>query len=306
MIAVSIGTIAWSFFRDMNYIFSLQAASEELRKSKMFLKLLEAVLKAGNRMNVGTNRGDAHAFKLDTLLKLVDVKGTDGKTTLLHFVVQEISRPEGSRLAGAIQSPTIDINQQSSLQDEIEFQKLGLQVVSGLSGELTNVKKAAAMDADVLSNEVTKLAKGIDKIREVSKLNGEAAAVETISTTQKFSESMNEFLKKAEAEIGKIEEGERVAISLVTEITKYFHGDSAKEEAHRIRIFTVVRDFLSILDQVCKEVGKINERRTVSPIRQFPLPVNPNQPPVFPGLVSQPHFGSSDDENSHLLKMLKK
>ncbi|CBI24709.3 unnamed protein product, partial [Vitis vinifera] len=75
---------------------TLEAACEELRNSRMFLKLLEAVLKTGNRMNVGTNRGDAHAFKLDTLLKLVDIKGTDGKTTLLHFVVQEIIRAEGS------------------------------------------------------------------------------------------------------------------------------------------------------------------------------------------------------------------
>ncbi|KAL9273688.1 Formin-like protein, partial [Drosera capensis] len=65
---------------------TLEAACDELRNSRMFLKLLEAVLKTGNRMNVGTNRGDAHAFKLDTLLKLVDVKGADGKTTLLHFV----------------------------------------------------------------------------------------------------------------------------------------------------------------------------------------------------------------------------
>ncbi|KAM1514925.1 hypothetical protein COP1_014145 [Malus domestica] len=38
------------------------------------MKLLEAVLNTGNRMNVGTNRGDAQAFKLDTLLKLVDVR----------------------------------------------------------------------------------------------------------------------------------------------------------------------------------------------------------------------------------------
>ncbi|KAJ0027939.1 hypothetical protein Pint_36000 [Pistacia integerrima] len=56
-------------------------------------------------MNVGTNRSDAHAFKLDTLLKLVDVKGVDGKTTLLHFVVQEIIRTEGAHLSGTSQNP---------------------------------------------------------------------------------------------------------------------------------------------------------------------------------------------------------
>ncbi|OMO96520.1 Actin-binding FH2/DRF autoregulatory, partial [Corchorus capsularis] len=232
---------------------TLEAACGELRNSRMFLKLLEAVLKTGNRMNVGTNRGDAHAFKLDTLLKLVDVKGTDGKTTLLHFVVQEIIRAEGSRLSVANQNLKAEKIQRSDFQDDVEFRKLGLQVVSGLSGELTNVKKAAAMDSDVLSIEVAKLATGIPKIREVIKLNEEIALKDS---SRKFSESMNEFLKKAEEQIVRIQAQERAALSMVKEITEYFHGNSAKEEAHPFRIFMVVRDFLSILDQVCKEVAK--------------------------------------------------
>jgi hypothetical protein len=49
-----------------------QVACQELRNNRLFLKLLE-VLKTGNRMNVGTFRGGAQAFKLDTLLKLSDV-----------------------------------------------------------------------------------------------------------------------------------------------------------------------------------------------------------------------------------------
>ncbi|MFS7894140.1 putative formin, FH2 domain-containing protein [Helianthus anomalus] len=52
---------------------TLEAACVELKKSQLFLKLLEAVLKTGNRMNVRTFRGSATAFKLDTLLKLSDV-----------------------------------------------------------------------------------------------------------------------------------------------------------------------------------------------------------------------------------------
>lgn len=261
----------------------------------MFMKLLEAVLKTGNRMNVGTNRGDAHAFKLDTLLKLVDVKGTDGKTTLLHFVVQEIIRAEGSRLSGD-QSTSAEINQQSALRDDIELRKLGLQVVSSLSGELTNVKKSAAMDSDILSSEVAKLSTGITRIVEVLKLN-ELASIES---SRKFSESVNGFLKKAEEEIIKIQAQESVALSKVKEITEYFHGNSAKEEAHPFRIFLVVRDFLSILDQVCKEVGKINERTVVSSARQFPLPVNTSLLPVFPGLIER-QYSSSDDESSSSL-----
>ncbi|OVA10664.1 Formin [Macleaya cordata] len=267
---------------------TLEAACEELRNSRMFLKLLEAVLKTGNRMNVGTNRGDAHAFKLDTLLKLVDVKGTDGKTTLLHFVVQEIIRAEGSRLSGSNQ-------QQTNFHNDVEFRKLGLQVVSGLSGDLTNVKKSAAMDSDVLSSDVSKLARGLSNIGEVMRLNESTGSNES---SRRFSESMNVFLKKAEEEIIRIQAQESVALSLVKEITEYFHGNSAKEEAHPFRIFMVVRDFLSVLDRVCREVGKINERTIVSSARQFPVPVNPTQPPVFPIFQGRRQYSSSDDDES--------
>ena len=75
----------------------LKASYSELKKSRLFLKLLEVVLKTGNQMNNVTFRGGAQAFKLDTLLKLADIKGEDGKTTLLHFVVQEIIQYEGAR-----------------------------------------------------------------------------------------------------------------------------------------------------------------------------------------------------------------
>ncbi|XP_077227228.1 formin-like protein 1 [Tasmannia lanceolata] len=272
---------------------TLEAACEELRNSRMFMKLLEAVLKTGNRMNVGTNRGDAHAFKLDTLLKLVDVKGTDGKTTLLHFVVQEIIRSEGSRLSSANQSSGTGKTHQTTLRDDVEFRKLGLQVVAGLSGELTNVKKSAGMDSDVLSSYVSKLAGGIAKINDVLRLNDTGNLQES---RQKFCQAMTEFSKKAEEEIIRIQAQESVALSLVKEITEYFHGNSAKEEAHPFRIFMVVRDFLSILDQVCKEVGKINERTIVSSARQFPVPVNPTLP-VFPRFARQP-FSSDDDDSS--------
>lgn len=262
-----------------------QAACEELRTSRMFLKLLEAVLKTGNRMNVGTNRGDAHAFKLDTLLKLVDIKGADGKTTLLHFVVQEIIRSEGARLAGG--PPTEN-------SDDTKCRKLGLQVVSSLTGELSNVKKAATMDAEVLSSDVSKLSKGIENIAEVVRL------VDATSTedSHKFSESMSSFVKKAEEEIIRIQAQESVALSLVKEITEYFHGNSVKEEAHPFRIFLVVRDFLTILDRVCKEVGMINERTTVSSAHKFPVPVNPLLQQVVGGFPNKRQHSSSDEESS--------
>ena len=271
------------------FLFSIQAACEELRNSRMFMKLLEAVLKTGNRMNVGTNRGEAHAFKLDTLLKLVDVKGADGKTTLLHFVVQEIIRTEGARFSGSNQTPS------STSSEDAKCRKLGLQVVSGLSSELANVKKAATMDSDVLSSDVSKLSRGISNIKDIVRLNETMGSDES---SRKFSESMHRFVKMAEEEIIRIQAQESVALSLVKEITEYFHGNSAKEEAHPFRIFMVVRDFLTVLDRVCKEVGMINERTIVSSAHKFPIPVNPMLAQVLPVPVPpgrRPN-SSSDDE----------
>ncbi|KAK4338650.1 hypothetical protein RND71_043137 [Anisodus tanguticus] len=267
---------------------TLEAACEELRSSRMFLKLLEAVLKTGNRMNVGTNRGDAHAFKLDTLLKLVDVKGADGKTTLLHFVVQEIIKGEGARLSGGNQ------NEQSTTNDDTKCRKLGLQVVSNISSELINVKKAASMDSEVLHSDVLKLSKGIGNIAEVVG-SIEAVGLEE-SSTKNFSESMNRFMEVAEEKVVRLQAQEALAMSLVKEITEYFHGDSAREEAHPFRTFMVVKDFLMILDRVCKEVGMINERTVVSSAHKFPVPVNPNLQHV--GYTAKRQHSSSDEESS--------
>ncbi|KAL9325290.1 hypothetical protein ACSQ67_005935 [Phaseolus vulgaris] len=271
---------------------TLEVACEELRNSRLFLKILEAVLRTGNRMNVGTNRGDAHAFKLDTLLKLVDIKGTDGKTSLLHFVVQEIVRTEGSHISGSNHHHASDNVHQYTLQDEVDFKKLGLQIVSGLSGELTNVKKAAAMDSDVLSSDVAKLARGIEKVVQVVKLNEESPLKET---NQKFSEAMKGFLERGVQEISTIQAQEKNGLSSVKEITEYFHGNSAKEEAHPFRIFMVVRDFLSILDGVCKEVGKVNERTLVGS-RHSVMPANPIMQTFFPEIIGKQLSDSSESD----------
>ncbi|OMO56488.1 Actin-binding FH2/DRF autoregulatory [Corchorus capsularis] len=264
---------------------TLEEASEELKNSRLFLKLLEAVLRTGNRMNVGTNRGDAKAFKLDTLLKLVDIKGTDGKTTLLHFVVQEIIRSEGADTDST--NGNLE-NKMSSNMKEEDFRKQGLQVVAGLSRDLSNVKKAAGMDSDVLSSYVLKLEMGLEKVRLV--LQYEKADMQG-----NFFNSMKTFLKDAEKEIAKIKADERKALLLVKEVTQYFHGDTAKEEAHPFRIFMIVRDFLSILDHVCKEVGRMQDRTVVGSARSFRISATASLPVLSRYNVRQD--GSSDDES---------
>lgn len=236
-------------------------------------------------MNVGTNRGDAKAFKLDTLLKLVDIKGTDGKTTLLHFVVQEIIRAED---AGGDSTNENGQDKMNTRMKEDDFKKQGLQVVAGLSRDLGNVKKAAGMDSDVLSSYVSKLEMGLEKVRLVLQY-------ERPEMQGKFFNSMRLFLKEAEEEIARIKADERKALFLVKEVTEYFHGDTNKEEAHPFRIFMIVRDFLATLDLVCKEVGRMQDRTMVGSARSFRISSTASLPVL--NRYNVRHDSSSDDES---------
>ncbi|XP_050368199.1 formin-like protein 5 [Argentina anserina] len=260
---------------------SLEVACKELRNSRLFLKLLEAVLKTGNRMNDGTFRGGAQAFKLDTLLKLADVKGTDGKTTLLHFVVQEIIRSEGVRAARAAKAnrsfnsvKTDDLLEETSLYTEEHYRNLGLEKVSGLSNELENVKRASILDADNLTGTVAKLRHGLIKSREF--LNTDMKNSEEESG---FHETLKSFVQNADVDIRGLLEEEKRIMALVKSTGDYFHGNAGKDEG--LHLFVIVRDFLIILDRVCKEVRLIPSKSTKVQRKEAP-PSDPRQPPTTP------------------------
>lgn len=239
---------------------TLEVACNNLRNSRLFLKLLEAVLKTGNRMNDGTYRGGAQAFKLDTLLKLADVKGTDGKTTLLHFVVQEIIRSEGIRAARSdrqSRSSSSVISSDTIFEDFTDdstehYRQLGLQVVSSLSTELQDVKRAAAIDAEGLTTTISKLGQSLFKTKAFID-----AEMKSLDEDSKFHQSLSKFLEGAEADISWIAVEEKKIMALVRSTVDYFHGHSGKEEG--LRLFTIVRDFLIVLDKTCKQVKEAAE-----------------------------------------------
>lgn len=280
---------------------TLEVACKELKSSRLFLKLLEAVLKTGNRMNDGTFRGGAQAFKLDTLLKLADVKGTDGKTTLLHFVVQEIIRSEGVRAARASsQSQSIStVSSNDPLNDSDEhYRSLGLQVVSGLSGELGNVKRAAALDADALKGSLSNLGRALVKARDF--LNSD---MKNIDEESGFHQTLRSFVQNAEIDIVSLLEEEKRIMALVKSTGDYFHGNAGKDEG--LRLFVIVRDFLIMLDKACKEVGDSTKKTRVQ--RKVgstgPPSGGPRQPQspdlreqLFPVIANRRVYSSSSDD----------
>ncbi|XP_057528393.1 formin-like protein 5 isoform X2 [Amaranthus tricolor] len=290
---------------------TLEAACKELRNNRLFLKLLEAVLKTGNRMNDGTYRGGAQAFKLDTLLKLADVKGTDGKTTLLHFVVQEIIRSEGVRAARAMQDRQSfsSVKSEDLLEDvpedsEEHYRNLGLQVVSGVGDQLENVKKAASLDSDSLTGTVARLGNALLKAKNF--LNNEMKDLDEVSG---FHEALKGFVAHAEGNIMGLLVEEKKIMALVKSTADYFHGNSGKEEG--LRLFVIVRDFIIMLDKACREVKQRpwwpakNQKKKEPPLRQMstetprtPFPPDFRQK-LFPAIAERrvENGSSSSDED---------
>ncbi|CAL0303823.1 unnamed protein product [Lupinus luteus] len=281
----------------MESLATLEVACKELRGSRLFIKLLEAVLKTGNRMNDGTYRGGAQAFKLDTLLKLSDVKGTDGKTTLLHFVVQEIIRSEGikaARVAKESQSSS-SINTDDETDDYCE---LGLEVVSHLSSELEHVRKASVLDADSITGTAAKLSHGLIKARDLLDKN-----LKNVKDGE-FCERVKSFLQNAEGDVMKLLEEEKKIMALVKSTGDYFHGKSGKDEG--LRLFVIVRDFLIMLDKVCKEVRDAQKKPTKTVKQETSRETSSSETPplsdyrqrLFPAIAERRIGDSSSDDES--------
>ncbi|XP_064826112.1 protein diaphanous homolog 3-like [Oncorhynchus masou masou] len=86
-------------------IMAVNAACEEVRKSKGFSRLLELVLLLGNYMNTGSRNAQSYGFDLSSLCKLKDTKSADQKSTLLHFLaaVCEEEFPEVTKFSDDLQ-----------------------------------------------------------------------------------------------------------------------------------------------------------------------------------------------------------
>ena len=148
------------------------------------------------------------------------------------------------------------------------------------------------MDSDVLSGYVIKLEMGLQKIR----LTGH----EKPDMEGNFCESMKTFIKEAEVEIAKIKMIEKRALSSVKDVTEYFHGDTAREGVQPFRIFMIVREFLGVLDHVCKEVGEMQNKTMTGTTRSFRIAATASLPVLNRfNLNLNHHSMSSDDESSY-------
>ena len=110
---------------------------------------------------------------------------------MLHFVVQEIIRSEGLS-----SDQTAVVN--SGITSKEQFKKDGLKVLAGLSSELSNVKRAAALEMDTLIGNVSRLETDLEKVKLVMQLKETCPDQDS---SEKFFDEMDAFLGRSRVEI---------------------------------------------------------------------------------------------------------
>ncbi|CAA3018237.1 formin 8 [Olea europaea subsp. europaea] len=282
---------------------TLELGCKELRTPGIFFKLLEAILKAGNRMNAGTARGNAQGFNLSSLLKLSDVKSTNGKTTLLQFVVEQVICSEGKRRLINQTDKNGDAKRDSDSkisegERDIEYLMLGIPVVLGLSTELSNVKKSATIDHDSFVNTCSTLTAKIHDIKWlITRCNDHEQG--------RFSIEMKGFLEDCEEELNVVGDEQSRVMELVKKTTVYYQagGNSKDKGTNPLQLFVIVKNFLDMVDQVCDDISKkLQKKKQTSTGSSAPLSPLSRSPVRFPSLQSfsrtqNPGTFSSDSDD---------
>ncbi|PON86089.1 Formin, FH2 domain containing protein [Trema orientale] len=255
---------------------TLELGCQELRARGLFLKLLEAILKAGNRMNAGTARGNAQGFNLNALKKLSDIRSNDGKTTLLHFVVEQVARSEGKRSLinpnetlrskrintqkpQIINSPNFD--NLTPEEREREYLLLGLPMLESLSSELSNVKRAATVEYDTFVAVCSSLGGRVAEIRK------RLSFCQSDDDQGWFAREMKGFLEECEEEIKVVREEQIRVLELVKKTTEYYYQAGASKEnggRNPFGLFVIVKDFLDMVDQVCVDTSRRFQKRNAA------------------------------------------
>ncbi|XVF09205.1 hypothetical protein REPUB_Repub07fG0072000 [Reevesia pubescens] len=265
---------------------TLELACKELRSRGLFLKLLEAILKAGNRMNAGTARGNALGFNLSALQKLSDVKSTDGKTTLLHFVVEQVARSEGRRHVinrnhslgrSNSQRNNVDVNSDNLMPEEKdrEYLMLGLPALGALGSEFNNVKTAATVEYESFINMCSNLTSRVAEIKQLVIFCGN-------SEKTGFAVEMKGFLEECEAELKVVREEQIRVMELVKRTTEYYQAGASKERgANPLQLFVIVKDFLDMVDRVRADITrKLQRTNGIQSAGSSPPPSPPRRNPL--------------------------
>lgn len=226
---------AWNFkMRFMSLISKIRPdmecltqAAKQLSNSEKFKTLLSIVLTVGNFLNAQNARKVVHGFKLKSLSKLGDTKSSDGKSSLLQFIV-------------------------SFVQDKHDS-------VSEFYKDLDHVNPSTRVLITGLEEDVNECKKGLELVKKQIKLAEEAAL-----EGDQFKTIMQPFYEKSMDAIATVDEKWSDMLKELEKTAVLFNEDKKDMLKEPDKFFKSVDEFIILFQKAAEkndQQKKLEEKR---------------------------------------------
>jgi len=135
----------------------------QVRSSVKLKRVMQTILSLGNALNQGTARGAAVGFRLDSLLKLSDIRARNNRMTLMHYLCKVLS---------------------DKLPEVLDFNR-----------DLAHLEPASKIQLKELAEEMQAITKGLEKVEQELSISEKDPP-----ETEIFYKKLKEFLADAQAE----------------------------------------------------------------------------------------------------------
>ncbi|KAF8730124.1 hypothetical protein HU200_017095 [Digitaria exilis] len=146
-----------------NSLSTINSVAEEVRSSVKLKRVMQTILSLGNALNQGTARGAAVGFRLDSLLKLSDIRARNNRMTLMHYLCKVLS---------------------DKLPEVLDFNR-----------DLAHLEPASKIQLKELAEEMQAITKGLEKVEQEL-----ATSEKDPPETEIFYRKLKEFLADAQSE----------------------------------------------------------------------------------------------------------
>ncbi|OMJ71518.1 hypothetical protein SteCoe_30247 [Stentor coeruleus] len=137
-----------------------------IRSNKKLLTILETVLAAGNYLNGTSVRGGAFGFTVDSLSKVIDMRGQDGKTTLLDYLITYFDSTNPQILSVKNDFPDIEYLSKLPLnQLTVEFNEANLKFIALRKAVESQTSRAIDKAKEILNPFYTTIEQVINELK---------------------------------------------------------------------------------------------------------------------------------------------
>jgi len=221
---------------------ALSLACSEVVSNQNLSRVLQKMLAIGNVMNQGTNK-EATGVTLDSLMKMVNTKGVDKKTSILDYVVKNIiDKGEEKVLLVSKDLAVIDDAQRLSSKEIMKEIELIKKNLDGMEDEL---KKCNEQMLAMESMGPAEFSSPTGRKSKAKQMNSE------------FHGALSNHLVRFRTVYSTLEKAKEKMLIGVTHVIEYFGEDV--NSCDTIKLFSVLQQFRSALHQ-SKETVTRRER----------------------------------------------